>query len=150
MQGDACLRAVAFFALLLAATVSDCRTRTIPDSICLLTAALGLFFFHPTRLSGMLAALPLLVAAMLREDSVGGGDIKFTAAAGLVLGFWKGLWGLALGLALALLFHGANSLFLCLRGMKPRPICQAALPLAPFLSVGFTVLYLSDAGSVLQ
>ena len=47
----------------------------------------------------MLAALPLLIAALIRPECMAAGDIKLTAAAGFVLGFWRGIWGMALGLA---------------------------------------------------
>ena len=136
------LQAGFFVALLLAASIVDCRRRIIPNSICVLIAAAGLISFSHARLLGPLAALPLLIAAMGREGSMGGGDIKLTAAAGLVLGFQGGLWGLALGLALAVLFHGARTLIRRLRGEKTAAIHRAALPLAPFLSIGYTTLFI--------
>lgn len=79
---------------------------------------------------------------------MGGGDIKLTAAAGLVLGFQGGLWGLALGLALAVLFHGARVLLRRLRGERTAAIHRAALPLAPFLSIGFTTLSILNLGGI--
>lgn len=142
------LQAGFFVALLLAASIMDCRRRIIPNSICLLIAAAGLISFSPARLLGPLAALPLLIAAMGKEGSMGGGDIKLTAAAGLVLGFRGGLWGLALGLALAVLFHGAQTLIRRLRREKTETIQRAALPLVPFLSIGFTALYILNFGGI--
>ena len=142
------LQAGFFVVLLLAASILDCRRRIIPNSICVLVAAAGLISFSPARLLGPLAALPLLIAAMGREGSMGGGDIKLTAAAGLVLGFQGGLWGLALGLALAVLFHGARTLIRRLRGEKTAAIHRAALPLAPFLSIGFTTLFILNFGGI--
>lgn len=76
----------------------------IPDFLCLLTAAAGLISFSPAQFFGVLAALPLLIAALIRPECMGGGDIKLTAAAGFVLGFWRGIWGMALGLLLAVLY----------------------------------------------
>ena len=96
MQADSTLQAVLFFCLLLAASVWDLRKRIIPDSLCLLIALTGLINFSPVRLWGVLAALPLLIAALIRPECMGGGDIKLTAAAGFVLGFWRGIWGMAL------------------------------------------------------
>lgn len=142
------VQAAFFIVLLAAASIIDCRKRIIPNTICVLTAAAGLISFSPARLLGPLAALPLLAAAMGQPGGMGGGDIKFTAAAGLVLGFWNCLWGLALGLALAVLFHGARALILRLRGERAQPIHRAALPLAPFLSTGFATLYCLNVGGI--
>ena len=141
------LQAALFFALLLAASAFDLRSRIIPNTICLLIAGAGLLSFSPARLLGVLAALPLLIAAMGKQGGMGGGDIKLTAAAGLVLGLGGGIAGLIAGLALALLFYGALKLSARLRG-DPRPISKA-LPLAPFLSIGFAAAYIVILGGIL-
>ena len=98
------MQALLFLAALAAASAVDCRKRVIPNSLCLLTAAAGLISFSPVQLLGPLASLPLLIAALIQPECMGGGDIKLTAAAGFVLGFWQGFWGLALGLLLAVLY----------------------------------------------
>ena len=87
------MQALLFLTALTAASAVDCRERTIPDFLCLLTAAAGLISFSPAQLFGVLAALPLLIAALIRPECMGGGDIKLTAAAGFVLGFWRGFGG---------------------------------------------------------
>lgn len=140
------LQAALFAALLLTASVLDIRYRLIPNTLCALTAAAGLLQFSPARLLGVLAALPLLIAAMAKPGSMGGGDIKLTAAAGLVLGLGAGLFGMALGLALALFYHGGYCLWARLR-RKALPI-QAALPLAPFLSLGFLTAHFINFGGI--
>ena len=99
------MQAFLFLTALAAASAVDCRKRTIPDFLCLLTAAAGLISFSPAQFFGVLAALPLLIAALIRPECMGGGDIKLTAAAGFVLGFWRGIWGMALGLLLAVFLH---------------------------------------------
>ena len=43
----------------------------------------GLICFNAGKLSGILAALPPLAAALLPPGTLGGGDIKLTVAAGL-------------------------------------------------------------------
>ena len=102
------MQAFLFLTALAAASAVDCRKRTIPDFLCLLTAAAGLISFSPAQFFGVLAALPLLIAALIRPECMGGGDIKLTAAAGFVLGFWRGIWGMALGLLLAVLYFLAR------------------------------------------
>lgn len=138
------VQAALFIALLLAASAFDIRKRIVPNTICALIAGAGLLQFSPARLLGVLAALPLLLAAMGREGSMGGGDIKLTAAAGLVLGLGGGLVGMALGLAQALLFYGVRKL--CALLDRKRPPVPLALPLAPFLSLGFTAVYFINFG----
>lgn len=135
------MQALLFLTALAAASVADCRRRTIPDFLCLLTAAAGLISFSPAQLLGGLAALPLLTAAIIQPESMGGGDIKLTAAAGFVLGFWRGLWGLALGLLLAALYFCAVTLFKKLIHHPSSEMARTALPLGPFLSIGFATLY---------
>lgn len=135
------MQALIFLTVLATASVVDCRKRIIPDSLCLLTAAAGLISFSPAQLFGVLAALPLLIAALLQPECMGGGDIKLTAAAGFVLGFWRGIWGMALGLLLAVLYHCAAALFQKITHYAPSAMARTALPLGPFLSIGFAALF---------
>ena len=134
------MQAVFFIALLAAASVFDIRKRIIPDSICALTALAGLICFSPARLFGILAALPLLIAALCKQGGIGGGDIKLTAASGIVLGFEGGIAGLAIGLAAMLLFYAGGQIARWLRKGE-RKSGRASLPLAPFLSIGFLIVY---------
>ena len=111
------MQAFLFLTALAAASAVDCRKRTIPDFLCLLTAAL------------------------IRPECMGGGDIKLTAAAGFVLGFWRGIWGMALGLLLAVLYFCTAMLFQKFIHHPLPAMTRAALPLGPFLSIGFAALY---------
>ena len=143
MAADSTLQAVLFFCLLLAASVWDLRKRIIPDSICLLIALTGLIDFSPVNLLGVLAALPLLLAALYKPEGIGGGDIKLTAAAGMVLGFVGCTAGLLLGLTASLFFYLINQLIRRLRKLEPQKASQASLPMAPFLSLGFLAVTIS-------
>lgn len=148
IRADLVLQGAWFLGALAAASILDGRKRIIPDSICLLTAAAGLISFSPARLVGILAALPLLIAALIQPDGMGSGDIKLTAAAGFVLGFWPGLWGLALGLLLAVLFSCASAMLRKIACHTDLPRGQAAVPLGPFLSAGFATLYFLTFGGL--
>ena len=86
-------------------------------------------------------SLFLLIAALIRPECMGGGDIKLTAAAGFVLGFWRGIWGMALGLLLAVLYFCTAMLFQKFIHHPLPAMTRAALPLGPFLSIGFAALY---------
>ena len=94
------MQAFLFLTALAAASAVDCRKRTIPDFLCLLTAA-----------------------------------------AGFVLGFWRGIWGMALGLLLAVLYFCTAMLFQKFIHHPLPAMTRAALPLGPFLSIGFAALY---------
>ena len=128
----------------------DLRKRIIPDSICLFIALTGLMDFSPVRLWGVLAALPLLIAALCKPEGIGGGDIKLTAAAGMVLGFGGCTSGLLLGLTASLFFYLINQLVRRLRKLEPQKASQASLPMAPILSLGFlAVTILKIGGNIL-
>jgi len=141
MQANSIAQAVLFLCLLLAASVWDLRKRIIPDSICLFIALTGLMDFSPVRLWGVLAALPLLIAALCKPEGIGGGDIKLTAAAGMVLGFGGCTSGLLLGLTASLFFYLINQLV-----RRLRKASQASLPMAPFLSLGFLAVTILKIG----
>jgi len=127
-----------FFTVLLAAACFwDIRKRTIPDILCLFVALTGLLTFEPEKLWGVLAAAPLLIAAFIWKDSMGGGDIKLMAAAGFVLGLRPSMTAIVVGFAVLSLFYAVHAIIQRLRGRDvPR-----AYPLAPFLSLGCLMAY---------
>lgn len=148
MLGESIVQTVLFFFLLTAASLWDFHKRVIPDGLNALILCLGLFSFEPTKLAGLLLGLPLFIAAILKEGSMGGGDIKLTAATGFVLGFPLGMTGLVFGLTAVLLYH-----LIVMRIRKWKHIDMPAawdtlLPLAPFLSAGFFAAYLIHFGGL--
>lgn len=126
-----------FTVLLAAASFWDIRKRTIPDILCLFIALTGLLTFEPKKLWGVLAAVPLLIAAWIWKGGMGGGDIKLMAAAGFVLGLRPSMTAMVVGFAVLALFYGVYAIIQKLRGRDmPR-----AYPLAPFLSLGCLMVY---------
>ena len=101
------------------------------------------------KLSGILLALPLLIAALVKEGGMGGGDIKLTAAAGFVLGLPAGTVGLILGLTAVLGYD------LFCKGIQKLKKTEApaaegrVLPLAPFLSAGFIAAHIMNLGGLI-
>ena len=65
------MQAFLFLTALAAASAVDCRKRTIPDFLCLLTAAAGLISFSPAQFFGVLAALPLLLGLVEQALELG-------------------------------------------------------------------------------
>lgn len=132
-----------FIALLLAASVIDIQKRIIPDLLCLAIALSGLFCFEPVKLLGILACLPLFIAALLC-GGMGGGDIKLMAASGCVLGLQGGIAAMLIGLSAMLVFHIIYFILLKLR----RRVCPKAYPLAPFLTLGCIIAYFLNNGGI--
>ncbi|KAF5039325.1 hypothetical protein SDC9_72679 [bioreactor metagenome] len=139
MQANSILQGVLFSFLLLAASYTDIKKRVIPDMVCVLLALTGFLQFNYPNLLGIFVALPFLIAAMLKEKSIGGGDIKLTATVGFVLGFWKGIYGLIIGLTLLILFYILVRISSIIR--KKQVAKNLSMPLAPFLGIGFIVMY---------
>ena len=139
MQANSILQGVLFSFLLLAASYTDIKKREIPDMVCVLLALTGFLQFNYPNLLGIFVALPFLIAAMFKEKSIGGGDIKLTAAVVFVLGFWKGIYGLIIGLTLLILFYIMLRISLIIR--KKQVAKNLSMPLAPFLGIGFIVMY---------
>ena len=133
------LQGILFFSLLMIASYTDIRRREIPDAIPMLIALISLLNFKLTNQFGIVIGLPFLIAAMLVKGSIGGGDIKLTGSAGMVLGFWKGIYGLILGLSLLVLFY---VLLILGAEIRKRQVARnLPLPLAPFLGIGFMIIY---------
>ena len=139
MQVKSILQGVLFSFLLMVASYTDIKKREIPDTICMFIALIGLLRFSFLNLFGIIIAIPFLLGAVLKENSIGGGDIKVTASAGIVLGFWRGIYGLIIGLSLLVLFY----LFLVLISeIKKKQVARnLPMPLAPFLGLGFMIIY---------
>lgn len=139
MQASRILQGVLFSSLLLVATYTDIKRREIPDTICTLLVLTGFLKFSFQNLLGIFVALPFLIAAMFKEKSIGGGDIKLTATVGFVLGFWKGIYGLIIGLTLLILFYIILRISSIIR--KKQVAKNLSMPLAPFLGIGFLIMY---------
>ena len=121
------------------ASYTDIKRREIPEKICILIALLGLLKLSFMNLLGVFVALPFLIAAILKENSIGGGDIKLTAAVGVVLGFRRGMYGLMTGLTLLVLFY---IILVIIEKIRRKQVAKnLSMPLAPFLGIGFMIIY---------
>ncbi|MDF2923905.1 MAG: hypothetical protein K0R57_2819 [Paenibacillaceae bacterium] len=132
------LQGVLFTALLLYASICDLKTRQIPNHLSLLIGIVGLI--HGSLILAcvglLITGLPYLMAAVLSQGKIGGGDIKLMAACGFVLGPVHGTLQSIVSLTLVLLFAIGIGFRSGLQTAK-----QTALPLAPFLSVGGIFVY---------
>jgi leader peptidase (prepilin peptidase)/N-methyltransferase len=139
MQDNSILQGVLFSSLLLAASYTDIKKREIPDTVSVFLVLIGFLKFSYPNLLGIFIALPFFIAAMFKEKSIGGGDIKLTATVGFVLGFWKGIYGLIIGLTLLIFFYIILRISSIIR--KKQVVKNLSMPLAPFLGIGFLIIY---------
>lgn len=146
MQVNSIVQAVLFFCLMVWAACIDIRKREIPPYICIAVVALSFLDFNIINLLGILATLPLLIiATWIAPNRLGGGDIKFTAAVGLVLGLQITNYGLIIGFTLQVLMF---IFYAVLKRMRKQEAMNLSMPLAPCLAVGFLVMYLMKLGGI--
>ena len=127
--------ALAALALLSASVVCDLRSRTIPDSISIALAGLGLaataLRWHDVswaQLSIGLSAAFGLGAGLFYLGAMGGGDAKLCGGIGAVCG-WPGVFEVLFATALA---GGVLAFVAKQRGMT-------SLPYAPAIAAGYAI-----------
>ena len=146
MQANSTLQAVLFSCLLVVSAVWDIRKRMIPDSICILIFLAGLIDFNPANLFGALFSLPFFLIALIDEKQVGGGDIKFLAAACSVLGVNASIWGFALAVPLPVGICIFKVLQNIIHRQKQPWRVHLAVPLIPILTMGLLPAYFLKFG----
>ena len=129
--------AVVFCWALLEIGLADKKYGIIPDQFVILTAisALGFIPFHSSFLQprggmllggGVMLASALIGKLILKKETLGFGDVKLFAAAGLALGFRGTLWVLVLSaVGSAVIF----SVLLLMRKIKKEDM----VPLGPYI-----------------
>lgn len=129
------MRLTLFFIILSSAAIIDIRKRMIPDWLVVMLAGVSLLPPEPIYGVGILAALPLFIAG-ITVGGIGGGDVKLTAACGLVLGFERTFTGLIMSLCLLLAFHTARNFINRIKNRTCKSGTEQAYPLVPFLMFG--------------
>lgn len=122
------IKYVVFTMTLIYAGYYDYKTRIILDRvhvIIIASALLANFDLLQSIVGFFLLPIPFIIAVLFKEDSVGGGDIKLTAAIGFFLGLMKGTMVLIIGQSLAILI---TVIF-----KKNR---KNTIPMAPYLAIG--------------
>lgn len=120
-----------FSMILIYAAIIDLKTRIIPDHIPVLIILIRLIDMeHISPVLGLvLVPLPYFIMALLKENSIGGGDIKLMGACGFYLGLQAGYVASILGLLFAIITHLA-----C--GVISNKKMNKSIPLAPYLGTG--------------
>jgi leader peptidase (prepilin peptidase)/N-methyltransferase len=126
------IKNILFVAVLIYASYCDIKTRIIPDKVHVMIILLGLIqvSWLDSILGILLVPLPFLVVALLKDGSMGGGDIKLVGACSFFLGFSNGLLGSSVGLAFGIL---ANMLYFWYMKLD----YTGKVPLVPYIGAGF-------------
>jgi len=97
-----------FSTILIVAGYIDIKTKTIPDYIHVLIILIGLIDIDlvESLIGLIIVPLPFFIMACLKENSIGGGDIKLMGACGFFLGVTGGLVGSVIGLVVAVVVNG--------------------------------------------
>ncbi len=138
------IQAILFTALLIYAAVKDVQTREISPYLCIGIACLSLLDFYPENLLGL--GIPVILwvcATWICPEQLGGGDIKLTTAVSVLIGFTATAYGIIIAFTLELLIFQQIK-----RKLTKQGAWNYAMPLAPFLAVGFLTTYFMKLGGL--
>lgn len=133
---------ILFVSLLVTAGIFDIKTRKIPDLIPIALIVTGIIrillisaksSFVSVSLPDVADAvlglavggLPMLIIALIKKQSIGGGDVKLAASAGFVLGFSDASVTLLLALIVLLVY---SKIYIRIKRLPG----HTAFPFAPF------------------
>ena len=134
------LLVITLFSVLVIISFIDFDLQIIPDGLVLIILVLGIIHgiyhcldpeanWYTWALGFLAASLPLFILGLIIQDSMGGGDIKLMAAAGL----FTGARLILLALFIGALYSLAYSVFILARKQGSM---KTAIPFGPFLSLG--------------
>lgn len=119
-----------YFILIYIASLIDFKKKEIPDliNICIVLLAI---FYKEIHLFGLLIGLIFLLIT-IKYDCIGGGDIKFLLANGLIFGFWKTYFILLISTMLI----SIAGLFLFIKyKIEKKKFDKNGLPLMPYFFI---------------
>lgn len=131
-------QAMILCAVCLYSSYSDIKTRQLDDFPHCIILAAGMIGHNTPDLIWMIVAglviggIMLLVAIISRGGGIGGADIKFSAAAAFLLGFYRGTVGVTIGLITGVIIELIK---------KKNQKKNEGFPLVPYLSIGFMTAY---------
>lgn len=134
---------IVFIGLVVIDAVYDLWRRVLPNWVLggILLAALvrhpltGKAMIVSCALGALIMSLPLIVGAIIKKGSFGGGDVKLAFAGGWMLGAVKSMT------ALCISFLSAGAVMLYLTARKRMPSKERGFPFGPFLALGLLVGY---------
>ncbi|MCM1365461.1 MAG: A24 family peptidase [Faecalibacterium sp.] len=135
------LKATLILAVFLFSSVCDIKERKVEDYVPIMLLLIGLINISPTILfnRAMTFAISfalMFVIAVISNNKIGGADVKFIAANTFVLGMSRGVLGLIIGLILSVVGTAIRN--------KRTKTNDKTLPLIPYLSAGYLIVYLVE------
>lgn len=135
------IKGTALLLIFLYAAVSDIQTRHLSDGISVMVLLVGLIDVSVERIlvnfvSALAVFLFMFGCAVFSKNKIGGADVKFITANTFVLGFSKGVFGLAIGLILSVIGTAVRN--------KISKINDKTLPMIPYLSIVYLIMYLVE------
>ena len=128
------IKGLLFAALLVHAAYTDIKWRQIDNRVWIGIIIVSIIEADGSLSGAILTALPFFMPAVIKQGSIGGGDVKLMFACGSVLGVWGGLAQTIIGLSAAAVFS------ISIIGWKACK--ETTIPLAPFLCAGGIVSYI--------
>lgn len=130
------VKGVIFCLLLEFSSYEDIKTRECENYVHLMIVIAAFIGTDMSALPGMLLSALIiggimLMTAAISKSSIGGADIKLSAACAFMLGTVQGMTGLMMSLILAVIINS----------IKNRKKKHEGFPLIPYLAVGFTAAY---------
>ena len=130
------VKGIIFCLLLAFSSYEDIKTRECENYVHLMIVIAAFIGADMSALPGMLLSALfiggiMLTTAAVTKSSIGGADIKLSAACAFMLGTVQGMTGLMIGLILAVIINS----------IKNRKKKHEGFPLIPYLAVGFTAAY---------
>ena len=130
------VKGIIFCLLLAFSSYEDIKTRECENYVHLMIVIAAFIGTDMSALPGMLLSALIiggimLMTAAVTKSSIGGADIKLSAACAFMLGTVQGMTGLMIGLILAVIINS----------IKNRKKKYEGFPLIPYLAVGFTAAY---------
>lgn len=130
------VKGIIFCLLLAFSSYEDIKTRECENYVHLMIVIAAFIGTDMSALPGMLLSSLIiggimLMTAAVTKSSIGGADIKLSAACAFMLGTVQGMTGLMIGLILAVIINF----------IKNRKKKHEGFPLIPYLAVGFTAAY---------
>ena len=130
------VKGIIFCLLLAFSSYEDIKTRECENYVHLMIVIAAFIGTEMSALPGMLLSALIiggimLMTAAVTKSSIGGADIKLSAACAFMLGTVQGMTGLMIGLILAVIINS----------IKNRKKKHGGFPLIPYLAVGFMTAY---------
>lgn len=130
------LKGIIFCLLLVFSSYEDIKTRECENYVHLMIVIAAFIGTDMSALPGMLLSALIiggimLTTAAVTKSSIGGADIKLSAACAFMIGTVQGMIGLMIGLILAVIINS----------IKNRKKKHEGFPLIPYLAVGFMTAY---------